>query len=99
MVDMQQAWLLPALPAEAFVILAFFHGYLPRRGDWVAIAAAVASFVLFLFVAADLFDQLPVAADHLVNNNSGFDWVKVDLSSLNLPDFLLRIGFHVDQRR
>jgi NADH-quinone oxidoreductase subunit L len=89
---MEQAWLLPALPALAFVILAFFHGYLPRRGDWVAIAAAIASFVLFIFVAVDLFDQLPVSADQLVNNESGFDWVKVE----NI-DFLLRIGFHVDQ--
>ena len=92
MVDMQQAWLLPALPALAFVILAFFHGYLPRKGDWLAIAAAIASFVLFLFVAADLFDQLPVVADKLINNESGFDWVKV-----TQIDFVLRIGFHVDQ--
>ena len=92
MVDMEQAWLLPALPAGAFVILAFFSGYLPRRGDWVAISAAVASFVLFLFVAADLFDQLPVFAEELVGNESGFDWVEVPEI-----DFLLRIGFHVDQ--
>ena len=33
-----------------------------------------------------------MAADHLVNNESGFDWVKVEKI-----DFLLRIGFHVDQ--
>jgi NADH-quinone oxidoreductase subunit L len=89
---MEQAWLLPAMPAVAFVILALFNGYLPRRGDWVAIAAAVASFVGFLFVAVDLFDQLPVFAEELVNNESGFDWVEIPEI-----DFLLRIGFHVDQ--
>jgi NADH-quinone oxidoreductase subunit L len=89
---MEQAWLLPALPALAFVILAVFHGYLPRRGDWLAIAAAVASFVLYLFVAADLVDQLPVFAEDLVDNESGFDWVEIPEI-----DFLLRIGFHVDQ--
>jgi NADH-quinone oxidoreductase subunit L len=92
MVEMEQAWLLPAIPAVAFVVLAFFHGYLPRRGDWVAIGASIASFVLFLFVAVDLFDQLPAAGAELVNNTSGFDWVKVPEI-----DFLLRIGFRVDQ--
>jgi NADH-quinone oxidoreductase subunit L len=89
---MEQAWLLPALPAAAFVILALFNGYLPRRGDWLAIAAVVASFVIALFVAVDLFDQLPVFAEDLVNNESGFDWVEIPEI-----DFLLRIGFHVDQ--
>lgn len=89
---MEQAWLLPALPAIAFVILAFFHGYLPRRGDFVAIAAAGASFVLFIFVAIDLFGQLPAAGAELVNNTSGFDWVTIPA-----VDFVLRIGFRVDQ--
>jgi NADH-quinone oxidoreductase subunit L len=89
---MEEAWLLPALPAGAFVILALFHNYLPRKGDFVAIAAAVASFVLFLLVAADLFDQLPAAGAELVNNTSGFDWVEIEQI-----DFLLRIGFRVDQ--
>src|SRR5690606_5659493 len=92
MVDMEQAWLLPALPAGAFVILALFHGYLPRRGDWVAVAAAIASFVLFLFVAAALFDQLPVAARDRAESACG-------LAGVDTPgtDFLLRIGFHLDQ--
>jgi NADH-quinone oxidoreductase subunit L len=90
--DMEQAWLLPAIPAAAFVVLALFHNYLPRQGDWLAIGAAIASFVLFLLVAADLFDQLPLPGADLVNNTSGFDWVRIDEI-----DFLLRIGFRVDQ--
>jgi NADH-quinone oxidoreductase subunit L len=90
--SMEEAWLLPALPAAAFVILAFFHGYLPRKGDFVAIGAAIGSFVLFLLVAIDLFDQLPSAGAELVNNTSGFDWVQIEEI-----DFLLRIGFRVDQ--
>jgi NADH-quinone oxidoreductase subunit L len=89
---MEQAWLLPAIPAVAFVVLAFLRGFLPRQGDWVAIGASIASFVLFLFVAADLFDQLPAAAAELVNNTSGFDWVEIPEI-----DFVLRIGFRVDQ--
>jgi NADH-quinone oxidoreductase subunit L len=89
---MDQAWLLPAVPACAFVFLAFFHSYLPRKGDFIAIGAAIASFVMFLMVAGDLFDQLPVAASDLVNNTSGFDWIKIDEI-----DFVLRVGFRVDQ--
>jgi len=89
---MEQAWLLPALPAAAFVILALFHGYLPRRGDFLAVGAAIASFVLFLFVAVDLFDQLPLPGHELTNNVSGFDWLEIEEI-----DFLLRIGFRVDQ--
>ncbi|HLF76036.1 MAG TPA: NADH-quinone oxidoreductase subunit L [Dehalococcoidia bacterium] len=92
MVNMDQAWLLPAFPAGAFVILALFHQYLPRKGDWLAIAAIIAAFIGMISVAADLFDQLPVAAAELVNNTSGFDWVKIEDI-----DFILRIGFHVDQ--
>ncbi len=89
---MEQAWLLPAIPAVAFVVLALFHGYLPRQGDWVAIGASIASFGLFLFVAIDLFDQLPAAGAALVNNTAGFDWVEIPEI-----DFVLRIGFRVDQ--
>ena len=36
---MQEAWLIPALPAAAFVILLLFGKYLPRGGDWLSIAA------------------------------------------------------------
>jgi NADH-quinone oxidoreductase subunit L len=92
MVEMDQAWLLPTLPAVAFVIVALFHNYLPREGDFVAIAASVGSFLLFLLVAVDLFQQLPAAGHDLVNNVSGFSWVEIEEI-----DFLLRIGFRVDQ--
>src|SRR6266566_84413 len=51
---MEQAWLLPAIPLAAFVILLLAGPYLPRRGDWLAIAAIAASFILFFPVLADL---------------------------------------------
>jgi NADH-quinone oxidoreductase subunit L len=89
---MDQAWLLPAFPAAAFVVLALFHRYLPRQGDWLAIIAVVATFVCMLLVAADLFQQLPAPAHDLENNLSGFDWIEIEDI-----DFLLRIGFRVDQ--
>ena len=91
MVDMEQAWLIPAIPAIAFVFLALFHSYLPRQGDFVAIGAIIASFVLGLFVIGDLLGQLPAGPGALVNNVSGFDWLKI-------PGFIeLRIAFKVDQ--
>src|SRR3989304_2238842 len=108
MVDMEQAWLLPALPAAAFVILALFHQYLPRKGDLIAVGSTVLSFLLpplsspprpppppsplALFVPAALFGRLPAGPGELVGNTSGFDWVEIpDI------DFVLRIGFRVDQ--
>jgi hypothetical protein len=50
----------------------------PFAAALLAIAAMGASFVLGLVVAADLFDQLPAQAADLVNNTSGFDWLKVE---------------------
>jgi NADH-quinone oxidoreductase subunit L len=93
---MEQAWLLPALPAIAFAVLALGHflfsRYIPRGGDFIAIGAMAASFVLMLLVAADLFDQLPSLAADLTNNTSGFTWLEIEEI-----DFALRVGFLVDQ--
>ncbi|HLF70774.1 MAG TPA: NADH-quinone oxidoreductase subunit L, partial [Dehalococcoidia bacterium] len=92
MVGMEEAWLLPAIPAVAFVIVALLHNYLPRKGDFIAVGASIASFVLFIFVAADLFGQLPAGPGELTGNLSGFDWMKIESI-----DFVMRIGFRVDQ--
>jgi NADH-quinone oxidoreductase subunit L len=92
MVNMEHAWVLPAIPAGAFIFLALFHNYLPRKGDFVAIAAIIAAFVAMLMVGADLLDQLPVTGADLVGTDSGFDWLKIPEA-----DFIMRIGFHVDQ--
>ena len=96
MVDMEQAWLIPAIPAVAFVLLAFLNGYLPRRGDFIAIGAIAAAFILFFAVAIDLLDQLPGELEH---NTSGFDWLTINGIQLlgQTNDFVLRIGFRVDQ--
>ena len=86
MVTMENAWILPALPTSAFVILALlnFAGIaqnLPRKGDFIAIIAVVLAFLGFLSVAIDLFDQLPASGTELVNNTSGFDWVHIPRST------------------
>jgi len=92
---MEQAWLLPAIPAVAFVFLAFSKFLripLPREGDFIGVGASIAIFIIMLMVAFDLFDQLPLYAEELTKNTAGFDWIKIDAI-----DFVLRVGFHVDQ--
>src|SRR3989304_5839173 len=84
---MEQAWLIPAIPVAAFVVLLLFGRYLPRRGDWLAIGAATASFVLFFFVLSDLLDKLD-GPDF--PGRHGWDWV-------SFGGFELRLGFQVDQ--
>ena len=90
---MGEAWLIPAIPAGAFVVLLLFGKYLPRRGDWLAVGAIVASFVIFFPVLIDLLDKLDEPGFRGVT--SGIEWVKFELPSG--PDFELRLGFFVDQ--
>src|SRR3990170_4978580 len=87
---MEQAWLLPALPAAAFAVLLLIRRFLPRQGDWLSVLAIFASFVLFFFVAHDLTTSLAEKGDRFVPVTSGFEW-------LRLGDFFLRVGFSVDQ--
>ena len=55
---MDDAWVLPALPVAAFVILVLVSQYLPRKGDYIAIAAMLASFLLVFPIAADMIDAI-----------------------------------------
>ncbi len=85
---MEEVWLLPAIPAAAFVVLLLVGAYLPRRGDWVAIAAIGASFVLFFFVLADLLDA--VKSEDFVGGGKSWTWVE-------FKDFHIDLGFFVDE--
>jgi NADH-quinone oxidoreductase subunit L len=95
---MEDAWLIPAVPAAAFAALLLFGKYLPRRGDWLAIGAIAASFVLFFFVLVDLLDKLDPSAGLRAGGASAtggpgrqsWEWV-------SFGDFELRLGFLVDQ--
>ena len=51
---MHLAWLIPALSAAAFVIVAFGGRWLPTRGAFVSVLAMAAGFALFWYVLADL---------------------------------------------
>ena len=86
---MEQAWLIPAIPAAAAGILILIGKYLPRKGDWLSVLAMGTSFVLFFFVLHDLTNALSGNAEFTAVH-SGRDWVHFDA-------FTLRIGFQVDQ--
>src|SRR3989304_4667526 len=85
---MEQAWLIPAIPAAAFVVLLLVGKYLPRRGDWVAIGAIAASFVIFFPVLVDLLDK--VDQDGFAGGRKSWEWI-------SFADFHIRLGFFVDQ--
>jgi NADH-quinone oxidoreductase subunit L len=86
---MEQAWLIPAIPAAAAGILILFGKYLPRKGDWLSVLAIGTSFVLFFFVLHDLTDALARGGEFTAVH-SGREWVRIG-------SFNLRIGFQVDQ--
>ncbi|MFN8556721.1 MAG: NADH-quinone oxidoreductase subunit L [Dehalococcoidia bacterium] len=86
MIGVEQAWLLPVIPLGSFVILAFFHNYLPRKGDVISVGAIFASFVLFFFVLADAVRDYPSRLPGV----SGYEWITAGR-------FRIDIGFSVDQ--
>ena len=87
---MSEAWLLPVLPAGAFVILLLFGPYLPRRGDWLAIGAIFASFVLVFPIIADFTSALADQGAEFAGAANSIQWMEV-------PGHLeLRFGIHVD---
>ena len=51
------AWVIPALSASAFFIVAIVGRFLPGKGAFVSIAAIALGFVLFWFVFADLLSN------------------------------------------
>ena len=53
-IGVEWAWVIPALSASAFVVVALFGRWLPMRGAFVSVAAVLLGFVLFWFVLVDL---------------------------------------------
>src|SRR3990172_1794958 len=87
---MEEAYLIPALPAAAFVVLLLTGKYLPRGGDFVSIAAISAAFVVFLLVAADVLDAIDVQGDAFAGGGKSWEWIRFE-------NFQIDLGFHVDQ--
>jgi NADH-quinone oxidoreductase subunit L len=86
---MDDAWVLPALPLAAFVVLLVVSQYLPRRGDYIAIALMAAAFVLVFPVAADVADAI---------GEGEFEGVARSWQWLEIPGYIeIRMGTFVDQ--
>ncbi len=83
----EHAWILPAIPAIAFLVLFAFGRYLPRGGDFISVGAALSVFILFFFVLESHLDLVGAGLGGIAN--AGTDWVQFD-------DFLVRLGFTVD---
>ncbi len=84
----EQAWLLAAVPAGMFVVLALLGRYLPRQGDWLAVLSTGSAFVLFFFVLADYLNQ-----------GGGTDLAAAvkDIAWTEIGTFEIRMGIFVDQ--
>jgi NADH-quinone oxidoreductase subunit L len=57
-------WIVPALPAAAFLVILFFGKRLPKQGAGIGIAAVGASFVLSCITAAQWIDRVSAAEGH-----------------------------------
>ena len=84
----EQAWLLAAIPAGMFFVIAFFGRYLPRGGDYLGVAAIGTSFVMFLLVAGDFLSFYDFEA-HKTAITHSMKWSEIG-------DFKLRQGIYVD---
>ncbi len=75
---MEQVWLLPAILAAVFVVVALFNRMIPRRGDWLAILGMLAVVVIAAIVLIDF--QRSFAGGHFSpngNNVFSFDWITI----------------------
>ncbi len=89
----ENAWLLAAIPAGAFFLLALLGRKLPRQGDLLGVAATGASFVLMLFVAANyLMNRGGLGGAHGYLESA---WVN-SFEFSQIGDFTLRMGIFVD---
>jgi NADH-quinone oxidoreductase subunit L len=87
---MTGAWIIPLLPAGAFVLLLLLGPYLPRRGDFIAIGAIFAAFILTFPVTADFTNALAKHGSEFVGASNSIQW-------FDIPGALhVELGVHVD---
>ncbi|PKN81895.1 MAG: NADH-quinone oxidoreductase subunit L [Chloroflexi bacterium HGW-Chloroflexi-9] len=75
---MEQAWVLPAIPAVLFVVIALFNGLMPRRGDFLAILgmATVVGLVFVILVEFQGAFQGGLFTPEGANAYA-FDWINI----------------------
>ena len=84
----EQAWLLAAIPAGFFFVLAFFGRLLPRGGDYLGVLAILTPFVLFFFILGDFLDFFDAEAGRLA--------IAESIKWSDIGEFNLRMGTYVD---
>ena len=75
---MEQAWVLPAIPATLFVLIALFNGLMPRRGDFLAILGMATVVVLVFVIMVDFTSYFHDG--HFspgLENEYNFDWINI----------------------
>ena len=81
----ENAWILAAIPAGMFLVLALFGRYLPRQGDYLGVLATGTSFVLMLIIAAN----------YLMHREGIGSWTN-EIAWSNVGDFKLNMGLYID---
>jgi len=84
----EYAWLLAAIPAGMFFVIAFAGRFIPRGGDYLGVLATGAAFVLFFAILPDFLDVFDAEA-HVVAVTSSIHWSSIG-------SFDLRMGTYVD---
>ena len=81
---MEQVWLLPAIPAGVFVVLALFNRALPHRGDFLAVLGMAAVLVLAVLAVVDFQGSFVdgVFAPALGGNTYSFTWIDIGQGTL-----------------
>ena len=75
---MEQAWVLPAIPASLFVLIALFNRLMPRRGDFLAILGMLTVVGLVFVIMVDFtgaFHDGEFAPGD--SNVYAFDWINI----------------------
>lgn len=85
MTFIEYAWLVPMIPLAAFLIIGFFGNRTPEGGGYIAIVGAIASFVLSLLIAIEVFGG-SVATPYVMET----PWLKIS------EDITLNFGFYID---
>jgi hypothetical protein len=84
-------WVLPALPVASFVILLLVSTWLPRKGDWVAIALMAAAFVLVLVTGKNLagaIGDFNRVHEHQLGVVEHFEGVSRSWEWFNVPGYI-----------
>ncbi|HIE84888.1 MAG TPA: hypothetical protein EYQ00_14075, partial [Dehalococcoidia bacterium] len=93
-IGMQQAWLLPAMPVVAFLIISFFRKLLPREGDFLAIIGMLGILLVTLFIIIDFQGFFHDGEFHPGEANVyAFDWVRISADNFL---FLIEFSTYID---